>query len=113
MQSSLLGNASRALLLLLVALPSAAALCPLSLGAGGKLPAGHPPVLSQLQPRRTAAPGFSEARGGTQMFYPRAELRVTQALAAVDFKAVKADLLAVFTNSQPWWPADYGAQRTR
>ena len=30
------------------------------------------------------------------------------AFAALDLAAVKADLHAVMTTSQPWWPADYG-----
>ena len=30
------------------------------------------------------------------------------AFAALDHAAVKADLTALMTDSQPWWPADYG-----
>ncbi|KAK0331584.1 hypothetical protein LTR94_028353, partial [Friedmanniomyces endolithicus] len=26
----------------------------------------------------------------------------------LDLKAIKADLTALMTDSQPWWPADYG-----
>ena len=32
----------------------------------------------------------------------------TRAFAGVDFKALKADLAKVMTESQDWWPADYG-----
>lgn len=28
--------------------------------------------------------------------------------AAIDYAALKADLTALMTDSQPWWPADYG-----
>lgn len=28
--------------------------------------------------------------------------------AAIDYDALKADLTALMTDSQPWWPADYG-----
>ncbi|KQT32763.1 hydroperoxidase [Sphingomonas sp. Leaf412] len=31
-----------------------------------------------------------------------------KAFLALDFAAVKADLTALMTDSQPWWPADYG-----
>ena len=31
-----------------------------------------------------------------------------QAFKALDYAALKADLTALMTDSQPWWPADYG-----
>ena len=31
-----------------------------------------------------------------------------KAFATLDLNAVKADIRAVLTTSQPWWPADYG-----
>ncbi|MGZ3173269.1 MAG: catalase/peroxidase HPI, partial [Croceibacterium sp.] len=31
-----------------------------------------------------------------------------EAFNAVDYKGLKADLTALMTDSQPWWPADYG-----
>lgn len=31
-----------------------------------------------------------------------------EAFKALDYQAVKADLRALMTDSQPWWPADYG-----
>ena len=30
-----------------------------------------------------------------------------EAFNAIDYKALKADLTALMTDSQPWWPADY------
>jgi catalase-peroxidase len=30
------------------------------------------------------------------------------AFAQIDYQALKADLTALMTDSQPWWPADYG-----
>ena len=29
-------------------------------------------------------------------------------LASLDVEALKADVIAVMTTSQPWWPADFG-----
>jgi len=31
-----------------------------------------------------------------------------EAFNALDYDALKADLTALMTDSQPWWPADYG-----
>ena len=31
-----------------------------------------------------------------------------EAFKALDYEALKADLTALMTDSQPWWPADYG-----
>jgi len=31
-----------------------------------------------------------------------------EAFKALDYQALKADLVALMTDSQPWWPADYG-----
>ncbi|QZH76048.1 MAG: catalase/peroxidase HPI [Erythrobacter sp.] len=31
-----------------------------------------------------------------------------EAFNAIDYNALKADLTALMTDSQPWWPADYG-----
>ncbi|RZM34751.1 MAG: catalase-peroxidase, partial [Sphingomonas sp.] len=31
-----------------------------------------------------------------------------EAFKGLDYAAVKADLVALMTDSQPWWPADYG-----
>ncbi|MBD3729347.1 MAG: catalase/peroxidase HPI [Sphingomonadales bacterium] len=31
-----------------------------------------------------------------------------EAFNTIDYKALKADLTALMTDSQPWWPADYG-----
>ena len=31
-----------------------------------------------------------------------------EAFKALDYNALKADLTALMTDSQPWWPADYG-----
>ncbi|WP_422061991.1 catalase/peroxidase HPI [Sphingopyxis sp.] len=32
----------------------------------------------------------------------------SKAFALLDYRALKADLTALMTDSQPWWPADYG-----
>ena len=36
------------------------------------------------------------------------EFNYAEAFKKLDYKALKADLTALMTDSQPWWPADYG-----
>ncbi|MBS0483334.1 MAG: catalase/peroxidase HPI [Proteobacteria bacterium] len=36
------------------------------------------------------------------------DFNYAEAFNALDYKALKADLAALMTDSQPWWPADYG-----
>ncbi|WP_375258611.1 catalase/peroxidase HPI [Citreimonas sp.] len=38
----------------------------------------------------------------------RGEFDYAKAFKGLDFKALKADLHALMTDSKPWWPADYG-----
>ena len=64
-------------------------LCP-RLGAP---PTGHPPVAY---------------RWASQASWPAAPAAFVAALAQLDMDAVRADLDAMFTTSQPFWPADYG-----
>ena len=37
-----------------------------------------------------------------------ADFDYAEAFKQLDYKALKADLTALMTDSQPWWPADYG-----
>jgi catalase-peroxidase len=37
-----------------------------------------------------------------------ADFDYAEAFKALDYAALKADLTALMTDSQPWWPADYG-----
>jgi len=37
-----------------------------------------------------------------------ADFNYAEAFNALDYDALKADLLALMTDSKPWWPADYG-----
>ncbi len=37
-----------------------------------------------------------------------ADFNYAEAFSKLDLKAVKQDLYALMTDSQPWWPADYG-----
>ena len=39
---------------------------------------------------------------------PRRETAYAKAFATLDLAAVKADIFALMTQSQDWWPADYG-----
>ena len=77
--------------------PAASALCP----RGFEIPAGlegdthaswvrHSRRLAEVPPPPEATPEYQEA------------------VAALDIDAVKEDLKAVMTDSQDWWPADYG-----
>lgn len=36
------------------------------------------------------------------------DFQYAEAFKALDYAALKADLTALMTDSQPWWPADYG-----
>ena len=36
------------------------------------------------------------------------EFNYAEAFGKIDYAALKADLTALMTDSQPWWPADYG-----
>jgi catalase-peroxidase len=36
------------------------------------------------------------------------EFNYGKAFKSIDYAALKADLTALMTDSQPWWPADYG-----
>ena len=38
----------------------------------------------------------------------RGEFNYAEAFKSIDYKALKADLHALMTESQDWWPADYG-----
>lgn len=40
--------------------------------------------------------------------WPKAQQGFREALARIDFEAVKQDLKIMFKTSQPFWPADYG-----
>ncbi len=57
------------------------------------------PDLLDLRPLRQNAVE-SDPMGGTFDY--------AAAFKTVDLKAVKADIAAVLTTSQPWWPSDYG-----
>jgi catalase-peroxidase len=46
------------------------------------------------------------ANGSTDPMGP--DFDYAQAFNALNYKALKADLTALMTDSQPWWPADYG-----
>ena len=74
--------------------------CPFHHAAGGGTPNQHwwPKqlklgILHQRSPRADPmGPGFD----------------YREAFKSLDLKAVKADLRALMTDSQPWWPADFG-----
>jgi len=46
------------------------------------------------------------ANGSTDPMGP--DFDYAEAFNVLDYKALKADLTALMTDSQPWWPADYG-----
>jgi catalase-peroxidase len=54
------------------------------------------------------------ARGPAEPAFGQAPIRsakdfdYAKAFKALDYKALKADLVRLMTDSQPWWPADFG-----
>jgi catalase-peroxidase len=47
-------------------------------------------------------------RGGVSPDPMGSDFDYAEAFNALDYKALKADLKALMTDSKPWWPADYG-----
>ena len=47
-------------------------------------------------------------QGGTSPDPMGADFDYAVAFKALDYDALKADLVALLTDSKPWWPADYG-----
>lgn len=47
-------------------------------------------------------------QGGTSPDPMGHEFDYAEAFKQLDYHALKADLVALMTDSQPWWPADYG-----
>ena len=45
---------------------------------------------------------------GTALSNPLGDFDYAMAFGTLDYAAVKADLVAMMTDSQPWWPADWG-----
>lgn len=99
---------------LLASLPAVSALCPL----GHEIPAGaegesHSSWVLRLRRR------LAEANGNATSPTPDVPLEdvppppeptpeYLEALGALDIEAVQTDIKAAMTDSQDWWPADYG-----
>src|ERR687885_553198 len=47
-------------------------------------------------------------QGGTSPDPMGADFNYAEAFKQLDYQALKRDLTALMTDSQPWWPADYG-----
>ena len=47
-------------------------------------------------------------RGGKATNPLGADFDYAKAFSSLDYPALKKDLHALMTDSQPWWPADYG-----
>ncbi len=47
-------------------------------------------------------------QGGVSPDPMGADFNYAEAFMTLDYKALKQDLTALMTDSQPWWPADYG-----
>src|SRR3954470_6385504 len=48
------------------------------------------------------------SQGGTSPDPMGGDFNYAEAFKRLDYQAVKRDLTALMTDSQPWWPADYG-----
>ena len=62
-------------------------------------------------PTRTGGPRCWRPRSSTPTARPTrwaTDFDYAEAFKALDYQALKADLTALMTDSQPWWPADYG-----
>lgn len=112
---------SNTITFLLASLPAASALCPL----GFEIPAGAEDETHASWVRRLR---LAEAEQGQKLDQhsidaidshgkhshtyhvqpPKPTPAYAEALAALDIEAVQADIKTVMTNSQDWWPADYG-----
>ena len=62
---------------------------------------------------RTATGGRTPLRSTSSHQTARAnpmgdDFNYAEAFKKLDYQALKADLTALMTDSQPWWPADYG-----
>ena len=51
---------------------------------------------------------LSPLRAHSDASSPMSDFNYAEAFAGLDLDAVKRDIEAVMTESQPWWPADYG-----
>ena len=63
------------------------------------------------QPRLVAEPALARdpSPAGRAPAIPMGDdFDYAEAFKALDYQAVKRDLTALMTDSQPWWPADYG-----
>jgi catalase-peroxidase len=56
----------------------------------------------------TALPVDILHQGGVSPDPMGKDFSYAEAFKKLDYKALKADLTALMTDSQPWWPADYG-----
>src|ERR1700754_469378 len=83
-------------------------------GDMGGCPVGRPTTVRSLL-GRTNRDWWPEAlpldvlnQGGLSPDPLGADFDYGEAFKALDYQALKADLTALMTDSQPWWPADYG-----
>jgi len=89
--------------------------------SGGKCPVVHGSAPRSAEPRGAAAGGRSNRdwwpnqlnlgilRQHSSLSNPLgAGFRYSEAFKSLDIAALKQDLIALQTDSQPWWPADYG-----
>ena len=96
---------SKRSLTLLILLPAALAAAPALALAQAHAPQDYPtnddwwPNRLSLEPLRQASPESSPL--GDDFDY-------AEAFESLDLQAVKADLTALMTDSQDWWPADFG-----
>jgi len=81
---------------------------------GGSCPVGRPAEARSLL-GRTNRDWWPEAlpldvlnQGGLSADPMGDDFDYAAAFARLDYAALKADLTALMTDSQPWWPADYG-----
>ncbi|WP_461414280.1 catalase/peroxidase HPI [Gemmatimonas sp.] len=88
-----------------------------SAGTGGKCPVMHGAAAAHATPAGAGrtnrdwwpnAPNVGILRQHSSLSNPLPGYKYSEALKQLDVDALKADLVALQTDSKDWWPADYG-----
>ncbi|MFN2474185.1 MAG: catalase/peroxidase HPI, partial [Sphingomicrobium sp.] len=84
------------------------------MGSGPKCPMGEPNTVRSLLGRTNkdwwpdSLPLDVLHQGDTSPDPMGPDFDYAEAFKALDYQALKKDLVALMTDSKPWWPADYG-----
>ena len=82
--------------------------------ARSTIPARNPPRCARCSDGPTATGGRTSSRSTSSISTACTgnpmgdDFDYAKAFKSIDYQALKRDLTALMTDSQPWWPADYG-----